>query len=299
MPDLELPEPNRRDDMVLGTNRARLALAMERAVTPEPRITYDESNDPLYALRAPGGGVDNPYGVGVSAYEPNTVVFADEYAQAYGDVQRSKAKEAAGAQTSTSVDFTPAADAPLGGAPLGDATGKIGTAINAALELANRRVPYVWGGTTRNGVDCSGLIYYAFRAAGIDVKRYRAIDYGRMGQQVSAQEARPGDLVYWDNPNTSTDHIGIYLGNGKVVQAPQTGDVVKVSTVWQNPPPTYRRIFDDGAFSQVATPEGGAFWSYGAQGRTWEGVRPTVAPRPRPSQTITRSANRLFPNVEE
>ncbi len=282
MPGLDLPDANARDGMVFGTNRSRLALAMQNADTPEPQVTFQESPDDLSHLRPQG--ISNPYGSSLSAYEPNTVLWDGGYREAYGAVQRSKAEEAAKAQTTSSVDFSQPGGAAGGGATLGDATGKIGKAINAALDLANRRVPYVWGGSTRNGVDCSGLIYYAFRAAGIPAQRVRAIDYGKMGQEVTAQDARPGDLVYWDNPNTSTDHIGIYLGNGKVVQAPTTCDVVKVSNVWQKPPPKYRRLFDDGAFAQVATPEGGAYWSYGSQSQTWANVRPS------PTPTTTRSA---------
>lgn len=276
MPELEALDANGRGGMVFGTNRSRLALAMRHATTPEATVTFDESPDLIGHLR--GVGLDNPYGSSLRAYEPGTVMF-DGVQESFDGVMQKRAQDAAQAQTTTSLDFSQ-------GAPLGDATGKLGAAINAALALAQRRVPYVWGGTTANGVDCSGLIYYAFRAAGIDTKRYRAVDYGTMGQQVSAQEARPGDLVYWDNPNTSTDHIGIYLGNGKVVQAPQSGDVVKVSNVWQSPPPTYRRIFDDGAFAQIATPEGGAYWAYGSQAQTWANT-PT-APTPTPT-TIRRT----------
>jgi hypothetical protein len=123
--------------------------------------------------------------------------------------------------------------------------------------------PYIWGGTTSRGVDCSGLIYYAFNAAGVKIPRLRAIDYGRMGTAVSAAQARPGDIVYWDNPNTTTDHVGIYLGNGHVIQAPTSGDVVKISQVWGNP--TYRRIVNDGNFTTGPTPSGGTQQMYGGR----------------------------------
>ena len=273
--------------MVFGTYRSRLAAVMADPGTPEEPTTFAESATTFSRYRE-SAGVSNPWGTGLGAYEPNTAIF-DEYQNAYGKVQQSKAKEAAdaAAQTYTNVDFRTAAGTTIGAgaAPAFDATGQVGTAINAALELANRRVPYVWGGTSRNGVDCSGLIYYAFRAAGVEIPRMRAVDYAKMAAPITRDEARPGDLVYWDNPNTTTDHIGIYLGNGKVVQAPQTGDVVKVSTVWNNPPAQYRRIVADSAFRQVATPEGGAFWAYGGSGQTWGSVPVTPAPT-----TIRRTA---------
>jgi hypothetical protein len=140
-----------------------------------------------------------------------------------------------------------------GGGGIAEAGGKVQSMISAAMNLASRRVPYVWGGTTANGVDCSGLIYYAARAAGIDWQRYRAVDYGRMGQAVSLSAARPGDIVYYDNPG-DVDHVGIYIGNGQMIQAPQSGDVVKVSGVGNFT--SIRRVFTDGAYSAGATPSG-------------------------------------------
>lgn len=145
--------------------------------------------------------------------------------------------------------------------PVPQANGVVGNIINQAKGMLGK--PYVWGGTTSRGVDCSGLIYYAFNAAGVKIPRLRAIDYGRMGTAVSAAQARPGDIVYWDNPNTTTDHVGIYLGNGLVIQAPTTGDVVKISQVWGNP--TYRRIVNDGNFTTGPAPSGGTQAMYGGR----------------------------------
>lgn len=273
------------DNLVTGTSMARLARAFRSPPERGDEPTFGES------VATVVGGIANPYGSSLSAYEPNTVLFAD-YAKAFGASQASKqGEEAAGAELVTG-DFTRGAG-PAG--PTTQADGQVKSMISAAMDLASRRVPYVWGGTTRNGVDCSGLIYYAAKAAGINLPRLRAIDYGKMGTQVSADQARPGDLVYWDNPNTTTDHIGIYLGNGKVVQAPTTGDVVKVSNVWQNPPPTYRRVFEDSAFQAVNTPTGVPATSYG--GRTYAPANrlssPSGARQPAPAKpTVRRTYDR-------
>lgn len=268
MPSLnDGPAPNAADGMVFGTNRSRLAVAMDYAhLPPDEWVT---SGDP--DAETPYYGVDNPYGAGLDAYEPNTVLFDGGYRSAYNAVKATEASEASKAEGTANVDFSEQTT-------LGDATGKIGAAINAALDLANRRVPYVWGGTSRNGVDCSGLIYYAFKSAGIDTKRYVARDYANMGQAVTIDQARPGDIVYFDNPG-ETDHVGIYLGNGKMVQAPQTGDVVRVTNIGR--PTSIRRIFDDGSFNEVATPDGGTYWAYGetgAQSGAWASAPVTSAP---------------------
>jgi hypothetical protein len=114
--------------------------------------------------------------------------------------------------------------APPGAAlPHGDAA----TAIDNALAAVG--TPYVWGGTDpKTGLDCSGLLFYAFNSAGIDMPRYRAVDYGHMGMAVDVQDARAGDIVYFDEPG-DTDHVGLYLGNGQFIEAPKPGEKVQVS----------------------------------------------------------------------
>jgi hypothetical protein len=197
-------------------------------------------------------GVPNPYGRGIRAFEPNNVIF-DAYSKAKAESDASVAKEAAEkAQQST-------LSVPGVESVLGQADGQMATAINKAMDLARRAVPYVWGGTTSNGVDCSGLLYYVFNAAGIKVPRYRAVDWGHMGRAVSLAEARPGDIIYYDNPG-DVDHVGLYIGNGQMVQAPTTGDHVRVTGIGK--PTSIRRVFDDASFGTIATPTGSAI-SYG------------------------------------
>ena len=89
-------------------------------------------------------------------------------------------------------------------------------------------IPYVWGGTSPSGFDCSGFTQYVFRnAAGVNLPRttYEQIN---VGTPVAYSDLQPGDLVF---PHTG--HVGIYVGNGQMIHAPSTGDVIKVSSVYK------------------------------------------------------------------
>ncbi|WP_293821509.1 C40 family peptidase [uncultured Corynebacterium sp.] len=90
----------------------------------------------------------------------------------------------------------------------------------AAVAAAKSQVgqPYVWGGTGNGGFDCSGLTQWAYSQAGVDLPR--TADQQAVGQQVSADQLQPGDLVVWDG------HVAMYSGNGEIVEA---GDPVQTN----------------------------------------------------------------------
>lgn len=116
----------------------------------------------------------------------------------------------------------------------GGASGKASDIVAFAKQFLGD--PYVWGGTKPGAFDCSGLIQYVYKHFGVDLPRISAqqADYGK---RVSQGEAKPGDLVAWDenSRNNGADHIGLYIGNGMVLHAPKTGDVVKISKIWGSP----------------------------------------------------------------
>ena len=90
-------------------------------------------------------------------------------------------------------------------------------------------VKYVWGGTSPSGFDCSGLVQYVCRQNGISVNRTSREQF-KNGVAVSKSNLQPGDLVFFAR-NGVIHHVGIYVGNGNMIHAPQTGDVVKISSI--------------------------------------------------------------------
>ena len=107
-------------------------------------------------------------------------------------------------------------------------------------------VPYVWGGTSPTGMDCSGLVQMVYEKFGYDLPRVSA-DQARSGQPVASMaQARPGDLIAWDNSsrNNGVDHIAIYIGDGKMIEAPRTGLNVRIVDV-PSTPDVIRRILPD------------------------------------------------------
>ncbi|MGH4125552.1 MAG: NlpC/P60 family protein [Clostridium sp.] len=113
---------------------------------------------------------------------------------------------------------------------------------NAVIAYASNFLgtPYLWGGTTPSGFDCSGFTQYVYAHFGISVGR-TTFDQINDGLQVSRDNLQPGDLIFYGtfaNPH----HMGMYIGDNNYIHAPHTGDVVKISPVGRKDYVTARRV---------------------------------------------------------
>lgn len=126
-----------------------------------------------------------------------------------------------------------------GGGGRGGGGGSIGTAWRRQVVRAARTAlgtPYDWGGNSlARGVDCSGLVQQAYRRAGISMPRVSA-DQARVGRRVGIKDLKPGDLVAWNNSsrNRGADHIAIYIGGGRIIEAARPGTRVHIRRLGRN-----------------------------------------------------------------
>ncbi|MEN2351459.1 NlpC/P60 family protein [Lacticaseibacillus paracasei] len=110
-------------------------------------------------------------------------------------------------------------------------------ASNAAKYIG---VPYVYGGTSPSGFDCSGLIYYAAKEAGISLPRTSQAQ-STLGSYVSVSDLKAGDLVFWGGVG-SAYHVGIYIGGGQYLHAPAPGQSVTIQSMAYFAPSFGRRL---------------------------------------------------------
>lgn len=112
-----------------------------------------------------------------------------------------------------------------------------GKGVKGVVDFARQFIgtPYKWGGTSPSGFDCSGFTQYVMRQFGVNLPRV-SYQQGAGGKRVGSGDLRAGDLVFWDNSsrNAGADHVGIYIGGGKYIHAPQPGESVKISNLGGN-----------------------------------------------------------------
>jgi peptidoglycan DL-endopeptidase CwlO len=105
------------------------------------------------------------------------------------------------------------------------APSQYGGAVGIAMQYLG--TPYVWGGASPSGFDCSGFAMYVYGQMGVSLPHNAAMQYNTVGTYVPRDQLEPGDLVFFDG----LGHMGIYIGGGQFIHAPHTGDVVKISSL--------------------------------------------------------------------
>ena len=141
--------------------------------------------------------------------------------------------------TGAGIALTPVAASANAGAPVAAAAAPVAVAAapvaapNQAAQtavdtaMAQRGKPYVWAAEGPGSFDCSGLMLYAYAAAGVSLPHSSSMQ-SQLGTPVSRSELQPGDLVFFYSP---VSHVGMYIGNGQMVHASTSGQPVIVSSV--------------------------------------------------------------------
>ncbi|MGY1726021.1 NlpC/P60 family protein [Geodermatophilus sp. SYSU D01062] len=164
--------------------------------------------------------------------EAQIAAYQADYAQLSAEERRAALDAAAAAHASEDSRASrdedreePATAAEEPATAAAPASGVAGIVVSTAM--AQRGDPYVWAAAGPDAFDCSGLTQYAFKAAGISLPHSSRMQ-STMGTAVSRANLQPGDLVFFYSP---VSHVGIYIGNGQMVHAPTSGDVVKVASI--------------------------------------------------------------------
>ncbi|MBI2683897.1 MAG: C40 family peptidase [Actinobacteria bacterium] len=180
---------------------------------------------------APSGASNDPTNLNSNWVRNVSRYYAEQggnpAASVFGDVSAGGPSvvmaQAASVTRAAPVAYGPAAEVVGGGSGAGPA------AARDALSFLG--VPYLWGGTTPAGFDCSGLVQYVYARQGVKLPRV-AEAQGRVGIPIPPEQLQPGDAIFFADETGYIDHEGLYLGGGSFVQAPHTGDVVKISSMY-------------------------------------------------------------------
>lgn len=158
---------------------------------------------------------------------------AEQAAQFAAFKKRVAAIPAPKAPASSNSPAAPSSPAPRLPAAPPIVTASSGAAAAVAAAESQIGVPYHWGGESPGvGFDCSGLTQWAWGRAGVGIPRTAQEQYDAI-EHVSLAALEPGDLVFW-GAGGGISHVGMYVGNGDVVHAPETGETVRIQPIWDS-----------------------------------------------------------------
>ncbi|NUG66969.1 C40 family peptidase [Lactobacillus mellis] len=220
--------------------------AQTTATQPVAATTTDTagSNAVADSNPAPAASAAQPAANTPAAATPSTTAATPA---ATAPVQSAANTGAAAAQpaTTASSTTTAAVNTNQNGTSVASSTATNNNAAETVVAAALSQVgtPYVWGGATPGqGLDCSGLVQYAYGRANVSLSHY-TVAQESAGRQVSLSDLQPGDIIFWGGVGASY-HDAIYIGNGQYVHAPQPGETVKVASISQYFMPSFAvRVF--------------------------------------------------------
>ena len=196
-------------DVSALSNQARTALTVNPTVSVPADVEYSVADVAVEATPPKTTVAEDadPVAEHAAAQEAARQAAAEAEAQALAEARAAETASRTGASAAPAEAAAPAAET-TAAAPAPAASG------NAIVDIAFRYVgtPYVWGGASPAGFDCSGFTWYVFQQLGISIPRSSSAQRNA-GTVVSASEARPGDLVWWPG------HVGIYTGDGNHIAA--------------------------------------------------------------------------------
>ena len=166
----------------------------------------------------------------VTSVAPSSAATTPSYATHTSSAATTTNTTNVASSAATTTNTTNVASSAASSSATTTTTQNTGSVTGLARSLANNTIPYVWGGKTTSGFDCSGFVSYVYQhSAGISLPSYTvAMESYVTKKSVSA--AQPGDLLFWGSAG-STYHVAIYLGNNQYANAPTFGQNAKVSTI--------------------------------------------------------------------
>ncbi|MCB2300701.1 C40 family peptidase [Clostridium tagluense] len=197
------------------------------------KVELDTENTKLIALR-----VDNKKKLDTLTKQKSeqTVLVAqlnaqeNKYKAQLATDQAVEARQATQARQAAADKIVNAALSAVNPAPsVTPSRGGAAFSSNSLLAYASNflGVNYVWGGTSPSGFDCSGFTQYVFAHFGVDIPRVSE-DQQNVGTLISRDNLQPGDLVFFGSP---AHHVGIYVGNGDMINAPHSGAVIRIQAL--------------------------------------------------------------------
>ncbi len=203
--------------------------------------TLSQAASALSADLSGGSSTSGSSGLGVSAGPGTSGAGLSTLASANAELNLISLLLSGQSGAATGVTSTPPVSGPIAPSSpqvpaVAGAQSPGSSAVSSVVNLATslEGTPYVWGGTTPAGFDCSGLVQYVYGQSGINLPR-TSQEQANAGTPVSSlAAAQPGDLLFFagsDGTAASPGHVGIYVGNGQMIDAPYTGTVVQQQAV--------------------------------------------------------------------